>query len=199
MELDELKNTWAALNERLKQSESLNTRIVKEILETKSNKSLSKILRIEIFGAVVLLVGAPFIIFIISIGKSHIKGNSLGYIFLVSIFFFCLLSFVWQTFKLYNLMKVDLSAVVTDNIRIMNRYNIWIQREKLVTWVSIPVMGVLSTYLYVQLHANLFAWVFLTCVFIFATLLTYYQYKKVYDKNINSILKSLDELKELEE
>lgn len=198
MELDELKNTWAALDERLKQSESLNTRMVKEMLETKSNKSLSRILRYEIIGAVVVLAIAPFILFIYD-DRFHIKDKTIGPLFLASMFFFCLLSFIWQIFKIYNLMKVDFSAVVSDNIRIINRYNIWIKREKLITWVSIPLMGVLCTYLYAQLNANLFLWVFLTCMFIFVTLITYYQYKKVYDKNINSILKSLDELKELEE
>lgn len=198
MELDELKNTWAALDERLKQNESLNARIVKEILETKSNKSLSKILRIEIFGAVVLLAVAPFTLFL-SDAKFNKTDKTIWSIFLVSMFFYCLLNFAWQTFKIYNLMKIDFSAVVSDNIRIMNKYNIWIQREKLVMWVSIPIIGALCTYLYAQLNANLFLWVFLTCAFIFVTLVTYYQYKKVYDNNINSILKSLDELKELEE
>lgn len=198
MELDELKNTWAALDERLKQNESLNTRLVKDMLETKSNKSLSKILRIEIFGAVVLLTIAPFTLFL-SDAKFNKTDNTIWSIFLVSMSFYCLLNFTWQTFKIYNLMKVDLSAVVSDNIRIMSKYNIWIKREKLVMWISMPLIGVLCTYLYAQLNANLFLWVFLTCAFIFATLVTYYQYKKVYDKNINSILKSLDELKELEE
>ncbi|PXV67994.1 hypothetical protein CLV62_10224 [Dysgonomonas alginatilytica] len=198
MELDELKNTWAALDERLKQNESLNTRIVKEMLETKSNKSLSKILRYETIGAFVVLAIAPFILFIYD-DRFQIKDKTIGPLFLVSMFFLCLLSFVWQAFKIYNLMKIDFSAVVSDNIRIVNRYNIWIKREKLITWFSIPLLGGLCTYLYAQLSLNLFSWVFLTCVFILVTLFTYYQYKTLYDKNINSILKSLDELKELDE
>lgn len=198
MEIDELKNTWVALDERLKQNESLNTRIVKDMLETKSNKSLSRILRIEVFGAVVLLIIAPITLFL-SDAKFNKSDITIWSIFLLSMFFYCLLNFGWQVFKIYNLMKIDLSTVVSDNIRIINKYNIWIEREKLVMCIVIPLLGFLCAYMYAQFNANLFLWVFLTCVFIFATLATYYQYKKVYEKNINSILKSLDELKELDE
>lgn len=199
MELDELKNTWAALDERLKQNESLNIRIVKEMLETKNNKSLSRILYSEIIGTIVLLAVIPFIIFISVDSRFIIKDKNLGAIFLVGMFFFCILAFLWQLFKVYNLIKVDFSSFVSDNIRIINRYNIWIKREKLISWFSIPVIGLFCTYIYAQFSVSILLWVFLTCIFILATLLTYYQYKKVYDKNISSILKSLDELKELEE
>lgn len=198
MELDELKNTWTALDERLKQSESLNARIVKEMLETKSSKALGKILGYEIFGAVVLLAVAPLIIYV-NDDRFHIKEKTFVSVFLACLFFICVLGFVWQAIKIYNLMKIDFSAVVSDNIRIVNKYNLWIKREKLSMWISTPILVVCCTYFFAQLNVNLFSWVFLTCVFILTTLFTYYQYKKIYGKNINSILKSLDELKELEE
>ncbi len=42
-------------------------------------------------------------------------------------------------------------------------------------------------------------WVAIIAVFLVVAVIAYWQYKKIYDKNIGSILKSLEELKELEE
>ena len=42
MGLEELKQTWSALDERLKKNNSLNERIIWEMLERKADKALKK-------------------------------------------------------------------------------------------------------------------------------------------------------------
>ena len=62
MELDELKNAWALVDERLKENEMLNKRIVQEMLSTKSNRSLNKLINSELRGLIALLFMIPICI-----------------------------------------------------------------------------------------------------------------------------------------
>ncbi|MDH6310704.1 hypothetical protein M2451_003529 [Dysgonomonas sp. PFB1-18] len=44
MELDELKNTWTSLDERLQKQEVLKETIIKEMLRSKSGKALGRLI-----------------------------------------------------------------------------------------------------------------------------------------------------------
>ena len=50
MELDELKNSWNALNERLAESKVVNQRMVKEIIAQKTKSAFERIYRIELYN-----------------------------------------------------------------------------------------------------------------------------------------------------
>lgn len=198
MELDELKNTWLALDKKLGENNSLNDRIIKEMLKTKSNKSIGRLIGYEVFSLCVLLMILPLIVYL-WIDSARTSQFMAGAVFLISMFVFTVLLIIWTGIKIAILIKIDLSKEIAENIRRTNRYNILIKREKLGSIFLIPVLGILCSYLYAQVNAHVTLWVFMTCLFIILVLYTIWAYKRIYDKNISSIMRSLEELKELEE
>lgn len=197
MELDELRNTWSILDKKLEENNSLNDRIIKEMLHSKSNKSLGKLIGYEMFGFVVALLTLPLILYLLF--KSHLRDSNIGFAFLVFMFVADLICITWQGVKIIYLMKIDFTEKVSQNIRLINTYNIGIRREKLVFLFFIPILVAFSIYFYIEYNVDIIGWSFMTCLFILALSFTHYQYKKIYDKNIKSILQSLEELRELEE
>ena len=82
----------------------------------------------------------------------------------------------------------------------LNRYNICVRREKLfANFVFGPVFVFLAICMFIEMKARFDLWVFLICMVALASLTTYWTYKRIYDKNITSILRSFNEIKELEE
>lgn len=195
MELDELKNTWQSLDERLQKQEVLKKNIMKEMLQTKSDKALNRLLGYEILGVIILLIVIPVIIYALNFHPDLPGYKTFMYIMLVVdvIFFF------WQSYKVYELMQIDFSKSVSTNMQYTNKYNIHIKKEKLVMRYFIPLIYVCCTYLYARLNVNVVLWAFLVCTAIGLVLYTIWSYRRLYDKNIKSILQSLDNLKELEE
>jgi len=198
MELDELKNTWIALDKKLEQNNSLNDRIIKEMLHTKSNKLIGRLIGYEVFGLCVLLAILPLIAYV-WLNYTHVTKLMAGSIFLISIFAVILFFIVWIGIKISILIKIDLSKKVMENIRRTNQYNIFIKREKLISIFFIPIVGIFCSYLYIQVNAPVMAWVGMSCLFAVVIIFTIWSYKRMYDKNIKSILNSLEELKDLEE
>ena len=56
MELDELKNSWNALNERLAESKVVNQRMVKEIIAQKTKSAFERIYRIELYNFFITII-----------------------------------------------------------------------------------------------------------------------------------------------
>jgi len=195
MELDDLKNTWASLDDRLKKQEVLKESIMKELLQTKSDKALNRLIAYEVSGVIVLLLVIPLIIYGMDFRVDLPEYTAFMYCMLV----ISIIGIIWQALKVYGLMQIDFSKVISNNILYTNKYNIKIKREKMFMLFFIPVLALSIVFLYVRLNANAVLWTFMVCGLIGASLYTYWSYKKLYDKNIASILKSLDELKELEE
>ena len=96
-------------------------------------------------------------------------------------------------------MKIDLLKNVGNNIHFVNKYNIQLKREKKITDCFVgPVFVILFAFILVDIKATFSMWTLGICVFTSTGLVTYWLYKK-YNKNIDSILKSLDEIRELKE
>ena len=197
MELDELKEAWAALDNRLKKNEELNENIILEMMKSKAGKSISKLMNWDIFGASVLLLIVPFFVFAFDkFGGKFIMWD----ILIISSVIYCIIFFPWYLYKIYGLMKIDFSKNIHDNIYYMNRYNIQIKRERNLTYyIVMPVLGVIGILTYGTMKATLPLWIFLICVYILGTSLSFWSYKRLYDKNIETILKSLEEIRELKE
>ena len=197
MEPNELKEAWTALENRLKKTEELNESIILEMIRTKANKSISRLTNWEIFGAVIVLLCIPFIIFMLYFFRGRFPMWDIYMLFSGII---CLALLIWQLYKVYGLMKVNLSESIRDNTYCINQYNIQMKREKvIISYVVGPVFAILGVLMCASMKATLPLWIFLACMIILATLANFWQYKRFYGKNINSILKSLDELKELKE
>lgn len=197
MELDELRNTWSALDKRLDKNSLLSDRIIKEMLHAKSNKSLGRLLGYEVFGMVVLLIVFPLVVYMWF--KFHIRESNIGAVFIMFLFIVGIVGVIWQVVKIIILLKIDFSGNIKDNLLLTNKYNIFIRREKYAAIIMIPVFCLFGVCLYAEYNANAVLWTFLTCILLVTILFTIYQYKRIYDKNIKSILQSLEELKELED
>jgi len=196
MELEELKAAWAALDNRLKHNEELKESIILEMVQSKAVKKVNRFIAWEMFSVAVLLFMVPFCIFIFNIRGGKYLVLDLYILFAAAIGF---VYTFWGTYKLQGLMKFDLTKNIGNNILCMNRYNIQLKREsKLLFYFITPVLMILGVLVYAKTKATLPLWTFLICGFSVAILFSYWSYK-MYNKSINSILKSLEEIRELKE
>jgi len=195
MEQDKLKDAWQLLNESLNKQEILKESILKGMIHTKADKSLSKLLNTEVAGLIVLILAFPLIIYILNRGIKLPEYNIFMWITMV----ICVILFFWQSLKVYKLTRIDLSKTISNNMKYMNEYNIWIKKERIVMTFLGPLLILGIAYIYAITNVSIAVWIFLICLALAITIYSYWAYKKLYGKNIKSILKSLDELKELEE
>ena len=96
-------------------------------------------------------------------------------------------------------MKIDLSKNVGNNIFYVNRYNIQIKRDEKINWYFVvPAFTILGILSYASFKVSITFWTFLICALLAGILASYWTYKYL-NKGIASILKSLDEIRELKE
>jgi len=197
MELDDLKVAWTELDNRLKKNEELKESIIWEMMQSKAGKSINRLLNWDIFGASILLLIIPFVVF----GYDKFRGNFIMWdCMMIACLIYCVVYLPCHLYKIYGLMKIDFSGNIHENIYRINRYNIQVKRDKKIHhYIVHPVLGILGILTYGSMKATLPLWIFLFCIYILATILSYWSYKRIYDKNIESILKSLDEIRELKE
>jgi len=199
MEMDELKSAWASVDKRLKENELLNKRIVQGILSDKSNKSLNKLVNIDMFGTLMLLPVIPLCIWVLNsnLFRNLIFPKILFVVILVvSIIGIILGIYIMKKY----LLKIDFSKSIKDNMCYVNRYSLCYRKGKMINnFFIIPVFSLLGILTYYELKAPFYLWIFLFVNLTIGIAITYWIYKKVYDANIQSIQKSLDELKELNE
>ena len=191
-----MKSMWAAMDDRLKKQELLKESVVKETIRDRSDKSLNKLLNFDLFSLILLFLLLPLMVYMY-LYLSPFRTLAGGW--------FCYTLFLVVTYgiaggfaHLYYLMKMDFTADVGHNLRYINRYNVLYRKEKI---ISIPVIGVLfffGIYHYATMHVNAFFWTFLVCTYISCIVFVVFAYKKIYDKHIANIRRSLEALKELE-
>ena len=199
MELDELKNAWMVLDGQLKKNEILSKRLVQGKLYNKSNKSLSKLLNIEMFNIITLLLAIPVWIWIF--GQSRYANTFFPKILFVVGIAVCVFGVMWSWYILkYYVMKIDFSKTVKDNMYYVNKYIVVFKKGKMINYfIIIPVFSILGILGYYELKAPFHLWAFLFVALAIGIVITYWMYKKIKDANIQSIQKSLEELEELEE
>lgn len=197
MELDEMKNTWELLNRKLDEDKSLKESLILEMIRTKANKSVNKLLNYDILSFVILILLIPFLVW----GYRSYSGLFIMWdIYILYAMALCLSGVFWYVFKIQLMMKIDVSQKISENIYRTNRYNIWIKREKfLMNVIFGPIVILLAVLMLIEMNARIDLWITVICLFGLASVTTYWSYKRIYDKNIASILKSFEEIKDLEE
>jgi len=196
MDLNELKNVWDSVDERLKKQEILRESIIGEMIYKKTSKSLNKLVWSEFIAIAVCLGIIPFIVW--AYGKFGGRFLTWDILILYSLLF-DIVVLPYILYKAYILIKIDLIGNMKSNSYYINKFEIAIKREKIFMTILGPIFIIIMIPMLIELRANAFAWAFAICMVIFASLFTYWSYKKIYDKNIKSIKKSLEELKELED
>ena len=196
MELDELKNIYSALDKRFERNNSFNEKIYTEMMKSKGRKSINRLIAYELFGTIVCTLLLPVMVFFFN--KSH------GWYILWDVYVavaMILITFLlfWSIYKMAVLMKVDFQNSISSNIYHINRYNIFIKREKITVSIGGLFFAVVGTVIYAHAKVPIWLWVLLACAIIFVTFITYWSYKKFYSDNISSIIESLNNLNELKE
>jgi Na+/melibiose symporter-like transporter len=196
MELDELKEAWTALDNRLKRNEELKENIILEMMKSKAGKLVNRFIAMEIISVVLIPLVIPACINWLdrNLGK-YLAGDICMFLAIM----ICTVYFMWGIFKIHGLMKFDLAKNVGNNIIYVNKYNIQLKREKKIFSCFLwPVLCLLVVLYYAEIKATMFWWSLMICALIAISFLCYWLYK-IYDKNIDSILRSLDEISELKE
>lgn len=94
MDLDNMKNVWSEMSERIEKQNKITNEIILKMAHHDSKNRLSKILRIEIFSALWLLICSVFII--LNFNKLDTAITLSGGV--VSIIICCLSLFIWLDF-----------------------------------------------------------------------------------------------------
>ena len=196
MEWEELKNAWASVDERLKKQEILSESIIREMIYKKANKSLNALQWSEFIGIPIFLAIVPLLVW----GYGKYGGKFLMWdIVVLYALLFCIVYFPYLLYKAYHLLKIDLAGSIKNNLFYINRFEIIIKKEKIAMIVLIPIFVILMVLMLIEFRTNALGWVFAVCMVIFTTLVSFWMYKKIYDKNIQSIKKGLEKMKELQE
>ncbi len=161
MELEEIKNAWLSVDERLKKQEMMNERMIKETLQSKSKKALSKLNGYELFGVIVCFAMLPLVIFMIGKGNFY-RPNQLANFLLYFCAAMLAVGCITQSIKLLILAKINFTKALSSNVRIVQRYKLFIRKEKMVTWIITPIITVLLILIFVSLNSK-----FITCRYIY--------------------------------
>lgn len=197
MELDELKNSWAALDKRLKENNALNETIILKMAQGKAEKSINRILGLEIIGTIIVILVLPFIAY--SIETNHERMKLFWNVLMIVSGIICLFAVFWEIHKISILMKIDFSKEINSTIYYVNRYQIQLKREFfMIIYFGLPLLFTLGILSYAEANASFSLWIFLVCMLLLAIFIIWYS-KKKYKKTHKAILANLNEIKELQE
>jgi len=194
MNLENLKSEWSAMNDRMEKREILEKKMYLQVLNTKSDKSLNRLVAYDVLSLIFSVLFIPVCLFLFYQERfEYMRPILIGAIVILVICVF------WYGFKVLLLSKIDFSKSLKNNLLNVNKYAIYIKYEKLsFYYIGIPLMAIVIAFYYVKLHAPLFSWVFASCVVLGAIFFTIYLYR-LYNKNISTIQQNLEELRDLED
>jgi len=193
MELEEMKNAWTSLDEKWNRKEKMDAILIREMYRGKVRKSMNKILRYDILGVVGALIALPYIAWVLTRSTNTLIWTTLIYWSLYAV-----VGSSWSIKKIACLLKLDETASIKSNTKIINTYAIWIKKEKPI-YIFFAIIGVIPILIHYWLHASLWWWVFLIAILSYTVFSFILTYKRLYDQNIRMIQHNLRELEELEE
>ncbi len=109
MELDEIKNAWNDMNKRLEQAESLNKRMIEDMLDSRQQSAKEKLMKYEVFFLVMCFACVPFFTLFLYAGI---------YPFGLTMLFnsLMILAGIWQIYKIYLLRQMDINTCSTSEL-----------------------------------------------------------------------------------
>lgn len=199
MELDDIKTAWASLDERLNKQGSIKESILRELICSKGNKSLNRLLNYEWLGLIFVVLAIPIIPFIMHIASDAF--NTVSTVILLLFEVFVLFGLGAQIWKIRTLGKISYSEKVKDNVESLNKYNLFVKKEKILVVVVFVLLVIffISRKYFDGFKIDITHAVQYFTLIAIGLVLCIWQYKRMYLKNIDSVRKSLDELKELED
>ena len=194
MNLENLKSEWSAMNDRMEKQEIFKEKMFYQILNTKSDKSLSRLVTYEVVSLIFSIIFIPVLFYMFN----NIRMEFVRTV-LIGAFVILLISVVWYGIKVLVLLKIDFTKTLKNNLFYIGKYAIYIKYEKLIGYyLLMPLIIIICTFHYVKIHASLYWWVLMSCSLIAVIIFSIYLYR-LYNKNISTIQQNLEELRELEE
>ena len=196
MELEELKNTWNLINNRMMQKEVMEAAIIKEMLVAKSDKAFSRMTNYDYFSVIVCMGVIGLLTW--QMNRIYFGPFKTG-IFLLAIAFL-IVSALRSIKNLLILHKINFSNPISDNIRLVQNYNIIVKRTRILNYsaaIIIVALAIIACLL--SPNMEVWRWVAIAVSIGIGIVGAWWEYRHMYRKNIDSILESLNELKELDE
>ena len=192
MNLDEMKNSWNVLNERLEQNEILNKRIIEEMVASKTKSAYDCIYNQELRGLYILLLVALIVLPANRFLGINMKQSS--FILLEAVMFLALL---FQSVILYSLSKFKLNYMkVNELTRTVLKYRkFYSSNTKYGT-----ILGLGSVIIFMISESkitNPYAFLPVLAVMIIGCIYSYTKLK-LHEQKIKEVEQGLAELKEFE-
>jgi len=182
------------MNDRMEKQEILKEKIFHQMLNTKSDKSLSRLVAYEVISLIASILFIPALFYMF-----NNTGIEFVHTVITGAIVFMAICVVWYGIKVFVLSKIDFTKTLKNNLFYINKYAVYIKYEKLFGYyLLIPLIMVVCTFYYAKMNVSLYLWVLISCVGVAAILFTIYFYR-LYNKNISTIQQNLEELRELEE
>lgn len=192
MNLDEMKNSWNVLNERLEQNEILNKRIIEEMVASKTKSAYDCIYNQELRGLYIILFVALIVLPVNRFLGINMKLSS--FILLEAVMFLALL---FQSVILYSLSKFKLNYMkVNELTRTVLRYRKFYSYNKKYG----TILGLGSVIVFMILESRLtnpYAFLPILAVMIVGCIYSYTKMKQ-HEQRIKEVEQGLTELKEFE-
>lgn len=198
MELDEMKTQWQAMSARLQGQELFSQKIIREMILSRSQESITKLTNLEYISMAILLASAPFFVWLSCLRHSKITpffhiGAVITSILILAIFI------PWTLKKIITLSKIDNNSPIEQNMHLIRKYKILIQWEaKATLYFVAPFLICWGIYIYSTNETPYWLWTYFFCCLGLMVILGIRWWKNT-NKRIRTIEQSLDELKELDE
>lgn len=192
MNLDEMKNSWNVLNERLEQNEILNKRIIEEMVASKTKSAYDSIYNQELRGLYIILLCGLIVLPVNRFLGINMKLSS--FILLETVMFLVLL---FQLVILYSLSKFKLNYMkVNELTRTVLKYRRFYSYNK--KYGTILGLGSVIVFMISESKiTNPYAFVPVLAVMIVGCIYSYTKMKQ-HEQKINEVEQGLAELKEFE-
>lgn len=195
MDLDKLKNTWNNTSIQPK----IDDEKIYRMLDKKGKSALQRLLWFEWLGVILI----PILIAVIFIHQQHNPKVPYSTFTMTWIYSFCVLIFFWQLFKIRLLKKINPeNSDILASFKAITQYKKYIRYELLIgcIWLVVYIFSYSLSILAVVNESRQTVFIITLCIItvvIIAFVLLLY--RKVYSKNINSIKRSIGEIKDFEE
>jgi hypothetical protein len=174
----------------------LNERIIKEMHKNRYNKSLSQLINYSFIGCILSLAAIAILIYRMN---AIYFGPFKKAIFILAIVM-ALYFFIYEVINLKLLYKINYSKSVSRNIELTRKYRIRTKKQHIIAYISVTVMILLViTAAMLSSNMELWRWITIGGAVAVGIVAAVWDYKKMYKQNINSILESLNEIRELKE
>jgi len=202
MDMENMKDLWQEQERSIKEMSDENDRLLRRIIKDRAHSSLEKIKNIEYLSAGLCLF---FIILALlmagQVGRAPVMVIS--YIIVLSTL---TLGTAWYIYKIVYLSKIDLSAgAVTDTAKKIQRFRLFIIRERLASFISVLFwlpFYYLLVFQWVHHKSALdylpFAIISIIIALVFGIGGSVIIYRRYYLNHLQTILTNLEEIKAFE-